>query len=96
MAKLARKWIVPAAQRDTANRALQRQGFGPNSFSIALGSNPRGLVTHYAMDIAGLDETELAVLRRFMPPSAVERPEPRLDEALQAVGLVKRLPDRPE
>lgn len=54
-------YIVPAAERDAANAALEAAGLGPNNFAIALVPTSRGARTppasHYAMNCAAMSET---------------------------------------
>lgn len=88
--------LIPVNGLDSANRALEERGYGPNNFSVQLAATLNGQVSHYICDVALTDEmlTEWQALipgAKFMNEGDIEIPN-RLNSALTKESLVKKEP----
>lgn len=69
--KNKRVFTIPASKVEQVNSALERHGYGPDNFSVAL-TNPSGnIVTHYACEMV-LTDTMLEIIRRAIPAGGKE------------------------
>ena len=84
---MALSCIIPIAQRDRANLALEKAGFGPDCFNVEL--ETAGVVTHIGFH--SWDETlQSAVEKLNIPTVVLEKRKgfsPKFDEIKASRGL---------
>lgn len=80
--------LIPAAKRDIVNKELERQGYGPDNFSIPISSKVKGVdkITHYASTII-MNDVIKSIMERLLKKHGGERLEEKIKDVLKEKGV---------
>lgn len=80
--------MIPANKRDLINRELERNGYGPDNFSIPISSKVKGVdtITHYASTLA-MNDAIKSIMEKLLKEYKGERLEKKIDVALKEKGV---------
>jgi len=81
--------IIPAAELDAANAALEAAGFGPGNFSVPLCASGGGDTTHYGLNSLGYPEGFWAAILALPGVSMRDAPQGTVEffQHVEAEGL---------